>query len=171
MAWDERQQYMPGHLARRVACNGASRNLVVRFIKPDMTPEDLREDLAHIHRLEVVEVSFDSGHAYISLNSIQQAITARSCMLSRFKYKGTRIEFYPDECDQPLPTIVKKHVPRPSPVHARTWSHRNRFALLFNGSEESGKLEHNTAQYPRSTVSTRTSFASFGSFKITTDHA
>ena len=58
-------------------------------------------------------------------------------MSSRLKYKGSRIEFYPDECDQPLPPIVKKHVKRPSPKKAATVSRMNRFALLLEeGSEE-----------------------------------
>ncbi len=58
-------------------------------------------------------------------------------MSSRLKYKGSRIEFYPDECNQPLPPVVKKHYVRPAPKKAATVSRMNRFALLLeDGSEE-----------------------------------
>jgi len=131
--WDERQQTLPGHIARCIKTNGATRNLVVRFPKPDMTVESIKEDLGHIHRLEVVSIAFgDAGHMFISLNSVSHALVARSCMSSRLKYRGTRIEFYPDECDQPLPPIVKKTWKKTQPAHHATtsYSSANRFAML-----------------------------------------
>jgi hypothetical protein len=74
-----------------------------------MTVESIKEDLGHIHRLEVVSIAFgDASHAFISLNSVSHSLVARSCMSSRLKYRSTRIEFYPDECGQSLPPIVKK---------------------------------------------------------------
>lgn len=127
---------MAGHIARRVR-SGATRNIVVRFVKPDITAETIREHLGHIHRLEVVDINHRDGHAFISLNGITAAVTAKNCMSSRFKYKGSRIEFYPDECDQLLPPSVKKQHKRPSPKNAVTVSRMNRFALLLEeGSED-----------------------------------
>src|SRR6266852_3194342 len=92
--WDDRQHFLPGHIARRISYDGVTRNLVIRFPKPDMNVESIKEDLDHIHRLEVVNITFDNaGHAFVSLNSVYQALIARSCMSSRLKYKGTtRIE-------------------------------------------------------------------------------
>ena len=96
---------LSGYLARRIAQENASRNLVLRFVKPHMTAESIREDLEHIYHLEVVNMNFSGGHCFISLNSVSLACTAKSCMQSRQKYKGVRIEFYPDECGQPLPDV------------------------------------------------------------------
>ena len=135
--WDERQHYMHGHIARRIQ-SGATRNLVVRFIKPSVTAESIREDLQHIHQLEAVDVTLKDGHAFISTNGVKWAVTAKTCMTSRLKYKGHRIDFYPDECDQPLPPIVKKqqHRRTSSPNKAATISHMNRFALLLEEGED-----------------------------------
>jgi hypothetical protein len=132
---------MPGHIARRVH-NGATRNLVIRFVKPALTAESIREDLEHIHQLEVVDIAFEEGHAFISLNGINRAVTARTCMSSRLKYKGSRIEFFPDECEEPLPGIVKKQCKRPSPNKAATVSHMNRFALLLEESDDEFEEAH-----------------------------
>jgi hypothetical protein len=131
--WDDRQHFLPGYLARRIYNNGATRNLVVRFVKADMTEDSIREDLEHIYRLEVVSCHFEFGHAWVSLNSVQQAVTARSCMGSRFKYKGCRIEFYPDDCAEPLPPYVKRQ-PQSRPAKGRrkepAYFSNNRFATL-----------------------------------------
>jgi hypothetical protein len=134
--WDERQHYMAGHTARRIR-DGATRNLVVRFAKPSMTPDSIREDLEHIHNLDVVDIKLENGHAYVSTNGISWAVTAKSCMASRLKYKGTRIDFYPDECDEPLPPVVKKPRPPPNqPKKVPSVPHKNRFALLSEDDEE-----------------------------------
>jgi hypothetical protein len=131
--YDDRQHFLPGYLARRIHNNGATRNLVIRYAKADMTEESIREDLEHIYRLEVVSCHFEFGHAWLSLNSVQQAVTARSCMGSRFKYKGCRIEFYPDECTEPLPPYVKRQ-PQSKPATLRSkksnYNFNNKFATL-----------------------------------------
>lgn len=131
--YDDRQHFLPGYLAGRIYNTGATRNLVIRFVKADMTEESIRDDLEHIYRLEVVSCHFEFGHAWLSLNSIQQAVTARSCMGSRFKYKGCRIEFYPDECAEPLPPYVKRQ-PQSKPATLRskksTYNFNNKFATL-----------------------------------------
>lgn len=54
---------------------------------------------------------FQDGHVWISLNSINHALNARSCMMTRKRYKDSRIEFYPDECAQSLPSVIKSSKP------------------------------------------------------------
>lgn len=103
VTWDQRQSFLTTSLGNRISSFGASRNLVIRYVRRYITAESIRDDLEHIHNLEVVKVQFSDGHAFISLNNIALALTARNCMLSRQKYKGMKIEFYTDECTQPLP--------------------------------------------------------------------
>ncbi len=68
-------------------------------------------------------------------------------MMSRVTYKGMRIEWYPDECAQPLPKT--QHVPkkqdRAPPPSKRASALMNRFQMLNldgdgteDGSEEEG---------------------------------
>ncbi|KAM7197865.1 hypothetical protein V8F33_005357 [Rhypophila sp. PSN 637] len=99
--WSDRQFIMPGHVAGKVAM-GASRNLVIRRYDGRHTEESIREDLDHIHNLVVIKVEFSGGNCYLSLNSVHNAIYARMCMMSRGKYKGTKIEWDVDECAQPF---------------------------------------------------------------------
>ncbi|KAL8772341.1 MAG: hypothetical protein Q9209_002553 [Squamulea sp. 1 TL-2023] len=128
--WSERQFYMPGHVASKLRV-GATRNLVIRSVKPNITEQRLREDLDHIHNLIVISVAFEGGDVYLSLNSIHNALFARTCMMSRAMYRGMRIEWYPDECALPLPkmanTTRKEMVPPPKPKQAPMV---NRFQML-----------------------------------------
>lgn len=132
----ERQRFIPGHVEHKIVRFGASRNLVIRFPKSDMTPDSIRDDLEHIHNLEVVDVTTLTGeHLLVSTNDISLAVTARTCMASRLKYKGARIEFYPDECCAPLPPVLpKKSLPAASspPKIVST----NRFQMLATGDED-----------------------------------
>ena len=141
VAWEEKQRYMPGYIQRNVM-NGATRNLVIRFPKNDMTEETVREDLEHIHQLEVVDIITANNHIFVSTNGIQHALTAKHCLRSRLKYRNSRIEFFEDECDQVLPTVVRKvneHGFQPQPIkRPATVSMANRFAPLF---EQDGDLE------------------------------
>jgi len=59
--------------------------------------------MEHIHNLIIVDVTFRQGDAYVSTNSVHNALFARPCMMSRAEYKGCKVEFYRDECDVPLP--------------------------------------------------------------------
>lgn len=79
----------------------ASRNLVIYDInqRPAITEAIIRHDLYHIHNMVVIYVQFSEGNAYISTNSVSNALYARTCMLSRTMYRGLEIDFYPDECD------------------------------------------------------------------------
>jgi len=114
-------------------------------VHPNITAERLREDLDHIHNLVIIDLSFVNGDAYVSLNSIHNSLFARTCMMSRATYKGMRIEWYPDECCQPLPKIQyapKKENLAPQPAKKAN-SMMNRFQMLHmdgddteDGSEE-----------------------------------
>ena len=61
-------------------------------------------------------------------------------MMSRSIYKGTRIEYYPDECAGPLPQPKKTHVPvarmptKPAPVV-------NQYAILDTGCDDGSESE------------------------------
>ena len=54
----------------------------------------------HIFKLVVVDLWFKRGNAYISLNSINKASTARTCLSSRTEYQISRIDHFADECSQ-----------------------------------------------------------------------
>ncbi|KAK4695125.1 hypothetical protein P7C71_g2567, partial [Lecanoromycetidae sp. Uapishka_2] len=129
--WNDRQFILPGHVANKIGI-GATRNLIIKNVHPNITAERLREDLDHIHNLVIVDLSFQNSNAYLSLNSIHNSLFARTCMMSRVTYKGMKIEWYPDECCQPLPK--PQQVPRkanlaPPPVKKST-SMMNRFQML-----------------------------------------
>lgn len=105
VAWNERQFVLQGHVAGRIANNSATRNLRISHISPQITAEKIRDDLEHIHNLVMVDLKFDvDGSALVSLNSVMAAFFAKQCLSSRLEYKGgTKIGFFPDECDRPLP--------------------------------------------------------------------
>jgi hypothetical protein len=100
------------------------------------TADTIRDDLEHIHNLEVVDVTtLAGGHLLVSTNDISLAVTARTCMGSRLKYKGSRVEFYPDECCEPLPPIIRKaYQDEPPSPEENTFT--NRFQMLAGASEE-----------------------------------
>lgn len=80
--WNDRQFILPGHVANKIAI-GATRNLVILNRTPRHTEEAIRDDLEHIHNLVVIKVSFGGNNAYISTNSVHNAMFARTCMMSR----------------------------------------------------------------------------------------
>ncbi|KAI9850797.1 MAG: hypothetical protein M1838_005052 [Thelocarpon superellum] len=141
--WGERHFKLLGHVANKIVRNGATRNLVIRNVRLGLTAETLREHLDHIHNLVVVNIAFQEQHAYISLNSIHNALFARTCMMSRGAYKGMRIDWYPDECAQPLPkspVASRKEYISQRPV--KIMSAMNRFDLLnLDGSDDTSEKE------------------------------
>ncbi|KAK5653110.1 hypothetical protein OQA88_9209 [Cercophora sp. LCS_1] len=127
--WHDRQFILPGHVAGKIS-GGASRNLVIRRYDGRHTEESIRDDLDHIHNLVVIRVEFSGGSCYISLNSVHNAIYARQCMMSRFKYKGAKIEWDVDECAQPYPPPTPKPRAQVSQPRRAPTSVTNRFQLL-----------------------------------------
>jgi hypothetical protein len=80
--WAEREHQLPRHVANQIA-KGATRNMIVRRCGADVTEEGIREDLEHIHNLDVIKVDFHGASCHIQTNSVQNAISARNCMSSR----------------------------------------------------------------------------------------
>lgn len=145
-SWGERQFYLPTHVGVKIY-NGASRNLVIRGVNPNFTEDMIREDLDHIHNLVVISVTFARGDAYISTNSVHNALFARTCMMSRLPYKGMKIEYYPDECAEPLPKI--RHAPRERqpPPAKKSNPATNRFQMLnLDGAEDDSGDEDDDAE-------------------------
>ncbi|PWY84626.1 hypothetical protein BO94DRAFT_536204 [Aspergillus sclerotioniger CBS 115572] len=133
VGWNDRQFYLPPYVRVKIN-NGASRNLVIYNVQPNVTEWVIRKDLEHIHNLIVIAVKFKNGNAYISTNSVHNALFARSCMMSRFMYKGMKIGFYADECMESPAKIAKKEPQVPS---KKTTSVPNRFQLLsLDGVED-----------------------------------
>ncbi|KAF2970257.1 hypothetical protein GQX73_g3270 [Xylaria multiplex] len=127
--WADRHFILPGHVANKIAA-GATRNLIIRRCGAAHTEESVRDDLEHIHNLIVIKVEFVGGSCYIKTNSVHNAMFARTCMMSRAKYKGSKIEWDVDECDQPF-EVVHKATPRPHPPAKTTVAGtRNRFDML-----------------------------------------
>ncbi|KAF1974808.1 hypothetical protein BU23DRAFT_91236 [Bimuria novae-zelandiae CBS 107.79] len=138
--WNDRQFHVPPHVANKIA-NGASRNLVVRGAVGKFTADQIRDHLDHIHNLVVVDIFFRGGDAYISTNSIHNALFARTCMMSRTAYKGLRIDWYPDECAAPLPRpMAKTNVSAPD-VSIKPMPMTNRYTLLDTESELESESE------------------------------
>ncbi|KAL8832170.1 MAG: hypothetical protein Q9170_004987 [Blastenia crenularia] len=149
--WADRQYNLPGHVSNKIGI-GATRNVVIRSIHPNITEKHMREDLDHIHNLVIVNLSFIGGDAFLSLNSIRNSLFARTCMMSRASYKGMQIEWYPDECALPLPMLrnlfQKENAPLPKPKEIPMV---NRFGMLAmdddtteNGSSSAEDDYHTT---------------------------
>ena len=119
--------------------SGATRNVVIRGIHEGITEERIRDHLDHIYNIVVISITFEDGDAYISLNSVNNSLFARTCMMSRQTYKGMKIEWYPDECSQPLPKMqyAPKKENRAAPQPKKLASAMNRFQMLnMDGSED-----------------------------------
>ncbi|KAF4634294.1 hypothetical protein G7Y89_g3824 [Cudoniella acicularis] len=142
--WNDRQFILPGHVANKIAI-GATRNLVIQNRSPKHTEEAIRDDLEHIHNLVVIKVAFSGQNAYISTNSVHNAMFARTCMMSRSTYKGSKIEWDSDECAAPLerPQYRRENA-QPKKKDAPVM---NRFELLnMDGDEGSVEDdEHDTS--------------------------
>lgn len=135
--WADRQFRLNNHIDNKVA-GGATRNLVIRnAVDKGMTEDQIRDDMEHIHNLIIIDITFQGKHAYVSTTSIHTALFARTCMMSRTAYRGCKVEFYPDECDVPLParSQVSKGIPQ-EPVKNHI-APANRFDMLDTGSDAS----------------------------------
>jgi hypothetical protein len=131
IVWAERSFVLQNNITNKIRM-GATRNLVIKSSGRKHTEEDIRDDLDHIHNLIVITVKFEGASIIITTNSVQNALFAKTCMMSRQKYKGCRIDWAPDECDVDIPSLKqnagqngqrKTTQDKPSPL-------LNRFALL-----------------------------------------
>jgi hypothetical protein len=81
--WNERQYTLAGHAIGKIS-GGATRNFILKGIDSHRhTEESIREDLDHIHNLIVIKIVFKDGNCYIKTNSVNYALFARTCMMSR----------------------------------------------------------------------------------------
>ncbi|KAI1908397.1 hypothetical protein LOZ64_005577 [Ophidiomyces ophidiicola] len=129
VSWADRPFILSQYIATQIS-NGASRNILIRGVHPNVTEAQIREDMKHIHNLVIISVTFSQRNAYISANSVQKASYARNCMRSRMPYKMMRIEFYPDECAGSLrrsPPLRRKEA---SPQAKKLNPMANRFEIL-----------------------------------------
>ena len=127
---------MPAHVSNKIA-NGATRNIVVRgAASKQITTDDIRDHLDHIHNLIVVDVKLKNGDAYVSTNSIHNALFARTCMMSRTAYKGLRIDWYADECALALPKATSRMPPTAAPQPSRKIPFTNPYTVL--GADSAG---------------------------------
>ncbi|KAK3703801.1 hypothetical protein LTR37_014247 [Vermiconidia calcicola] len=143
--WADRQFRLNTHISNKIA-NGATRNIVVHSaVEKGFTESQIRADMDHIHNLIIIDISFRNGSAYVSMNSIHNALFARTCMMSRTTYKGCKIEFVRDECDIPLP--VRSFAPKnlaPEPAKKKA-AITNRFDMLnMDGTEGTSDEENRT---------------------------
>jgi hypothetical protein len=106
--YDDRQFHVSVHALNKISREGATRHLAIRYVKDDVTSQSISDELEHTHNLKVVNINITAGEAFISLNSVHNAIIARQCLHSRFTYKFCSIDHYPDERDQPLPAVPIK---------------------------------------------------------------
>ncbi len=113
-----------------------------------LTEEKIRADMEHIHNLVIIAVVWRGADAYISTNSVNNAMFARTCMTSRALYKGMKIEWYPDECAQLIPEShrsVKKKNMQMAPIK-KPLMITNRFNLLdmndFDGGSEQRSVDN-----------------------------
>ncbi|RBR07472.1 uncharacterized protein FIESC28_10630 [Fusarium coffeatum] len=139
--WSSYQYVVKGQVAYHVV-RGASRNFVIRKRDPNTTTQSLRDDLDHIHNLHVIGIEFDKDNCFVNTSSINAAIFARNCLLSRSEYKNSRIEWVADECAQPLESLPFSAKPAPPASLVKEQNHSasalpsrrnlrgNRFQLL-----------------------------------------
>lgn len=137
--WAQKQFTLPGHVASKIGI-GATRNLIIRRVDPRLNEEAIRDDLEHIHNLTVIKVEFRGSSCYIRTNAVHNAMFARTCMMSRLKYKGSKIDWDVDECAQPLAMVAPARTlldtqPVKKPTKA-TNNMVNRFHLLNMDDED-----------------------------------
>ena len=140
---------MPTHVGHKIA-SGATRNLIIRSTHSEITPQRVRDDLEHIHNLVVVDLTVTHNRdMLISLNSVNNALFARTCMMSRGRYKGMKIEFYADECAESLPTpqLTPKKA-NATPESSKNTTMANRFQMLNMDGTEDGSADEDSDDIP-----------------------
>ncbi|KAB8338876.1 hypothetical protein FH972_021820 [Carpinus fangiana] len=132
ITWADRQFPLFPHIASKIG-NGHSRNLLLCNVGRRFTEQSVRDDLEHIDKLIIVDIALEGPNMCIFTNSIHLAGFAKTCMNSRAKYKGIKIQWYPDECAQPIPTQASStymHMRLKKPLPPVPKSLSNRFLAL-----------------------------------------
>ncbi|KAL1861963.1 hypothetical protein Plec18170_000787 [Paecilomyces lecythidis] len=137
VSWNDRQFQVYPYLAAAIG-KGASRNILICGITSNITEALIREQLDHIHNLVVLSVGFYQRNAYISTNSIHNAMYARSCLMSRAIYKGMKICYFQDECVRPIHEHLQRATEQPTVRRSEnTDRSANRYQVLtVDGSYE-----------------------------------
>ena len=145
MKWADRQYTLNSHINNKILA-GATRNIVIHgAVRQGLTEARIRDDMEHIHNLIIIDITYRAGDAYVSMNSIHNALFARTCMMSRTTYKGCKVEFFRDECDVPLPARAaapKRVVSEPVKSNVGIV---NRFNLLNVDDADGSSDEENRA--------------------------
>ncbi|KAH8596845.1 hypothetical protein B0O99DRAFT_618775 [Bisporella sp. PMI_857] len=139
--WADRQFILPSHVANKVSI-GATRNLIIRNRTPRHTEDSIRNDLEHIHNLVVIKIAFMGQNIYVSTNSVHNSMFARTCLMSRVLYKGSKIDWDVDECAKPLVTPERPHS-KVVAVQKKETSLMNRFQLLNMDTTGDGSSDTN----------------------------
>ncbi|KAI6716342.1 hypothetical protein JHW43_001120 [Diplocarpon mali] len=137
--WNDRQFILPGHIANQVSI-GATRNLVIQNCSPKHSEAMIRDDLEHIHNLVIIKVTFRGQNCYVSTNSVHNSMFARTCMMSRAVYKGSKIAWDADECAAPINQpgkFCKEDVLQKKPDSTV----KNRFQLLNMDDDKTSQEE------------------------------
>lgn len=103
--------------------------------------------MEHIHNLVILAVVTHGNDIFVSTNSINNAMFARTCMTSRKDYKGLRIEWYQDECAEPLPTIDPTAMPIKVTKPAKAQLAANMYDLLAAGDDECASDDEDATSY------------------------
>ncbi|KAF2016112.1 hypothetical protein BU24DRAFT_194059 [Aaosphaeria arxii CBS 175.79] len=130
--WNHHQFNLPPYVAYNIA-RGATRNILVRdAARRNLTADQIRDHLDHIHELKVVDITFKDGDVLISTNSVHNAISARACLMSRTVYKGLRLEWHADQCAASLPPAryITRTKPIMRPQPAQTSPMTNPYTML-----------------------------------------
>ncbi|KAI0881863.1 uncharacterized protein GGS22DRAFT_170930 [Annulohypoxylon maeteangense] len=110
LKWADKQFIVSPFISNKAEF-GATRNLVVRACRSHIKESRIRQDLEHINRLVIIKIEFIDSDCHIKTNSIQLALYAKTCMMSRSEYHGFLIGWDADECDQPLTTPREDTIP------------------------------------------------------------
>ena len=148
--WADRQYTLNKHITNKIS-NGATRNIIIHTaLEKGLNEGCIREDMDHIHNLVIIDITFRQGDAYVSTNSVHNALFARTCMMSRAEYKGCKVEFYRDECDVPLPirTLEGRNHAISSMPKSRKPVIANRFDMLkIECGEDDSDVENQMPEY------------------------
>lgn len=118
---------------------GATRNLLLTKVPPNLTEARIHDDLDHIHNLHVEKIEMRGGSIIVNLNSVCVALFARTCLMSRSSYKGVKIEFAADECAGKLPTPKRKDLEQKK---IQRMAPRNRFDILAIADNDQDEEEN-----------------------------
>lgn len=124
------------YVGRKIAA-GASRNLVLRNAAHIVKVADIRHHMEHIHKFDIIDIQVRGRDVFVYTNSVHNALFARTCMISRKPYKGLSIQFFPDECTAPLPTVQRFSATRPLSQPVKKQASGNLFQMLSLDSNDS----------------------------------